>query len=300
MNGTAASLALVMADTGASEHVAAQALDAACAQLREGDGLAWVSDRRPPVEHAADAVWEHAPRDASRGELYGLGLEWASSTACGAVAFTDSGTQLDCGWRSALDHALARGADVIGGPVVPGSGARPAARRTNASWAGFLVEYAAHAVPPYVSASGDFSANNIGYRLELVARYRGLPFWKSVVDRELRDEGHRLELAPSMIASSLRDYSSRDLTIGRWAAGRLYGSQIAPRWPARRRVLRALACLVLPAVRLLRLARSVHREPVLRSRLRRSAAVVAVAELAWSAGEACGYLLPQRPPRGVR
>lgn len=299
MIATRERLALVVADTGTDAPVAAAALRAAHAQLDHEDALAWVSDRQPSDIAQTAADWRPVLGGLSRGELYGVGLEWACATGCDAVAFTDSGTSLEPHWRTAVSHAFAAGADVVGGPVVPGSIDGSHARSAR-SWAGFLTEYAPHAVPPYRSATGDLSANNVGYRVAVVASRCGREFWKTEVDRELRDDGRRLEVEPDMVACSLRGYSWHDLVVARGRAGRLYGSQVASGWSARRRWIRVGATVALPAVRVARLARDVRRDETLRRALRRSIHAVVVAELAWSAGEATGYALPRRPPSGVR
>ena len=292
-------VAFVVADTGTSADVAAQAWCAAHSQLQSADRIAWVSDRSVPNGTSAESAWQVAASGLSRGELYGLGLTWASTTTCEIVAFTDSGTRLEPGWRGALEDALTGGADVVGGPVVPGWVSAPLGRDLT-SWAGFLAEYAPHAAPPYVSATGDFSANNVAYRLHLVSHLEGHELWKSVIDRSLRDAGCHLDLAEAMVAASIRPYSRRDLTRARAAAGRLHGGQAGATMSIGRRVLRVGACAVLPLVRLARVARAVRGDAVLSRALRRALLGLVVAEVAWSIGEAAGYSAPGRLPTGVR
>jgi hypothetical protein len=294
-----ATVAFVVADTGTGAQVAAHAWVSACSQLRESDRIAWISDRAIPDASDSRCSWQVAAADMSRGELYGLGLTWASITSCDVVAFTDSGTRLEPGWRCALEGALDAGTDVVGGPVVPGWISDEPGRGA-ISWAGFLSEYAPHAAPPYVSATGDLSANNVAYRLGAVSHLGGHPFWKSVVDHRLRAAGHRLALAPAMVASSIRPYSTRDLTTARAAAGRLYGCQSGEAMSIARRVIRVAACAALPVVRLARVARAARRDPTLARAMRRALLGLVVAELAWSLGEAAGYSAPGRPPSGVR
>jgi hypothetical protein len=292
-------VAVVVADTGTGAEVAAEAWSAAHGQLRAADRIAWVSDRGVPEATGPESAWQVAASGLSRGELYGVGLTWASTTTCDIVAFTDSGTRLEPGWRRALDEALTAGADVVGGPVAPGWVGNQAGR-DRTSWAGFLAEYAPHARPPYVSATGDFSANNVAYRLCHVSHLAGQALWKSVIDRSLRDTGHRLQLAPAMVASSIRPYSRRDLTRARAAAGRLHGCQAGESMSIGRRLLRVGACAVLPFVRVARVARAVRGDAVLARAMRRAVLGLVVAEIAWSLGEAAGYSAPGRPPSGVR
>jgi hypothetical protein len=224
-------------------------------------------------------------------------LQWATGTACDAVAFTDGSTRLEDGWRAALGLAIDSGADVVGGPVLP---AWITGDRDRTSWAGFLAEYAPHAVPPYTSATGDLSANNVGYRLSTVLGFSGQPFWKSVVDRDLAARGHQLEVAEHMRAVSLRRYSMRDITVRRAAAGRLYGAQLARTLTIRGRLVRIAACALLPFVRVVRIMRTVRGDLTLERQARRAFVHLLVAESAWSLGEALGCADPSHPPAGVR
>lgn len=227
--------------------------------------------------------------------MYGEGLRRATEAGLDVVALTDACTRLDPGWREALDAAAASGAAIVGGPVKPATLAGH--RRSIRSWAGFLVDYAPHAVEPFLSATGDVSANNVAYLLHVVQTRPAGAFWKSVVDRELRARGHRITIATGMVASSLRTYTARDL-LSRRTAGRLYAAQVADSWPAGRRMTRVLLCSGLPLLRLARLARVVRPDPVLRLALRRSFVLVACSEIAWSIGEAQGYASPSTAPEG--
>lgn len=286
-------LVIAVADVGATSGVARAALRSAMDQVDDDDAVLWLSASAPPGPVSG---WVRTAAGASRGDLCGEGLRWAMDGGMGAVAFTDSSTRLDPGWRAALDAELASGAVIVGGPVRPAT--LGGQRRTDRSWAGFLVDYGPHAIPPFRSATGDLSANNVAYLLRVVQTRPTGAFWKSVVDPELRARGHRITVATGMVASSLRTYSARDL-LARRTDGRRYAAQIARHWSVSRRMVRLALCTSLPLVRLVRLVRRVRSDPELRSALRRSFALVACSEIAWSIGEAQGYALPRAVLRGT-
>lgn len=287
-------LVVVVADVGAAVEVARVSLQSAIGEAGGNDAVLWISPSPPAL---GGAQWVQTRGTASRGDMYGEGLQWAADAGTDVVAFTDSCTRLDPGWRAALEAELAGGAVIVGGPVRPARLADQ--RRTRRSWAGFLVDYAPHAVEPFVSATGDVSANNVAYLLRVVQTIPAGAFWKSVVDRELRSRGHRITIATGMVVSSLRTYTGRDL-LSRRRAGRLYATQVAGHWSVSRRIVRVALCAGLPLLRLARLVRVVRSDPELRAGLRHSFVLVACSEIAWSIGEAQGYALPAAALEGMR
>lgn len=250
-------------------------------ELLDGDEVIWVdgaglSPQLPAVRRV------RAGGAHGRGRMYGLGLQQATHDL---VAFTDSVTELGTGWRTAAGEALAAGARVVGGPVIP-------TRADPVSTAGFLVEYGAHAVAPYTSATGDVAANNVAYQRSALARVvaPGAPVWKHAVNHGLAALGWHPVAAPGMVVASTKRYGWRDLGPVRAAHGRLYAQQRSVSWSARRRVAATLACAGLPVLALARLASTVRDHPELRRSFTRSVPLVALALTAWSAGEAWGYV----------
>ncbi|MGH9190244.1 MAG: hypothetical protein ACRD0Q_09470 [Acidimicrobiales bacterium] len=236
-------------------------------------GLAW------PASRAVTTVV--APPTASRGACYGLGFAEARNPL---VAFTDSETVLDTGWRRAVEGAFARPeVAVVGGPV------RPSPSPSPVTWAGFLVDYGAHSVAPFVSASGDVAGSNVAYR-RTVLPPAPAPIWKSSVNADLRAGGTRPVLSTGMGVTSSRQYRWRDLIEGRARAGAVYGAQRSAGWSPPLRLVAATGCVALPALGFLRLEARLRGDDVMRARLLRTCPGVAVALLAWSAGEAAGYV----------
>ncbi|HET9052510.1 MAG TPA: hypothetical protein VFO60_12470 [Candidatus Dormibacteraeota bacterium] len=267
-----------------SEHVAdvVRATRAIDSELEpDTDQLVWV-DRAglapPPMRVSADIVT--AAVDADRGACYGLGAAAADRPL---VAFTDSATVVQPGWRNALVAGLEAGALLVGGPVEPGP------MRSVVDRAGFLVDYAVHAVPPYTSASGDVAGNNMACRRELLPP-GGAPIWKSDIARALRDRGSAPTLVEGMRAALAWHRGWSGLGAARLQSGALYGSRRGRSWPVARRVLAAAGCLALPALAVTRLWLSVRADRRLRRWFVVCLPLVAYAAVAWSAGEAAGYV----------
>ena len=259
-------------------------------ELHPGDEVLWV-DRTgagAPAELAGARVVE-APGGADRGTCYGLGLAVAGNPF---VAFTDSRTVVGAGWRPAAVAALDAGATFVGGPVIA---SEPRSRR---GWAGFFVDYGPHAVAPYTSASGDISGNNVAYRRDALPD-DGAPVWKHAVDARLHEAGIRPVVIEGMTVTVERDYGWSDLGPARVGAGALYARQRASGWPARRRWLAAVGCAVLPALATARLGRRVRADAHLRPAFVRASPLVVAALVAWSIGEARGYLRPGQEAPGV-
>ena len=275
-------VSVIVANVCPDEAAIAPGLAALGRELRGEDEVVWV-DGVGLAPSAPRMVHVDGAGEASRGPLYARGLAAARHPF---VAFTDSRTELQPGWRHALDEAFAAGADVVGGPVLPGS------RASMADAAGFLVEYGVHAAPPWVGASGDVSANNVAYRRARLAEVLapGEPVWKSVVDERLAARGSPPVLVPGMRVVSRKRYGWADVGRVRVAHGRLYSGQRAGdrAWPAR--LAAAAGCAALPALAYARLAARVAGAPELRALLLRSTPAVLVALAAWSAGEAWGWL----------
>ncbi len=277
------SLSVVMVNRARTPAVPAEALRALGRELVGGDEIVWVDctgSTLPEVDAAGVSVCT-VPADshAGRGRCNALGLAAASGAL---VAFTDSTTLVQPGWRAALAEG-ATGHAVVGGPVLP------AGRKRRRDWAGFLVDYAAHAVPPYRSATGDVSGNNVAYHRESLPG-DATELWKAQVNAGLRAQGAPPFVVPAMQVHSRRTYSWQDLLVGRVRSGALYSAGRCATWSGPRRGAAAAGCLALPAVALLRTARGLTGDPHLSRQLARSVPMVIAANIAWAIGEAAGYL----------
>ncbi len=243
------------------------------------DEVVWVD--RAGIEPELDGVtYLRASPGEGRGGLYGLGLRHGTRDV---VAFTDSTTVLQPGWRRAVVAAFRRGAVVAGGPVLPSPWSRCR------DWAGFFAEYGLHAVDPYTNAAGDLSANNIAYARPLLADLEG-PVWKSEVNRRLMSRGIRPMLIPDMRVVVVKSYSWEWMFRERIRQGGLYARHRSGGWSPLRRLGYAAATPLLPVVLFSRVAARAGSDPELLRRLRRCAPAVSLAMTTWSVGEALGAL----------
>lgn len=257
------------------------------AELDPGDEILWVGAPSPSA-----AITLEVPGAGGRGDLYRAGLDRARHPL---VAFTDTATVVQPGWRTAVGDALAAGVAAVGGPVLPGP------RVTLRSFAGFVAEYGPHAAPPYSSATHDVAANNVAYERVALdsALGEGEPVWKAVVDARLAATGRPPLVLDQMRVVSARRYGWADLVVGRAAHGRLYGAQQASIWSRRRRAAGALACLVLPGVAYARLSVRLVAAPELRYRFALASPLVLLGLIAWSVGEAIGLFTATGAPRDI-
>lgn len=275
------SLSVVVANVRRHPREVGGSLACLAVELEDDDQLVWADAAGiVPTGRVDQVVGASRP---SRGHLYALGLEAARHPL---VAFTDSVTEVQPGWRSAAVAELTAGAAVVGGPVLP------RVTRSPLDAAGFFVEYGPHAASPFTSDSGDVAANNVAYRRSALEQVLAAdePLWKSVVNTRLAGRGDTPVMVDGMRALSTKRYGWGSIAPDRFSGGRLYGTQRALTWPLSRRLTWAMGCAVLPAVTYARLVRRIGADKGLRASFAASTPLVLVALSAWSAGEAWGYL----------
>lgn len=273
---------MVVANRSSRRSDIARHVESLTRELAGGDEIVWV-DAGGLQPSGIDLTPVSAPPRSGRGEMYRAGLDASRHPL---VAFTDSVTVLQPGWRAAAVDALRQGGTVVGGPVLPSS------TRPLRTIAGFFVEYGPHAAPPFLNAARDVSANNVAYQRSALhaALAPGEPVRKNFVDACLAGLGCPPHLATGMRVTSTKVYGWRELGPVRMAHGRLYGAVRAQSWSSVRRAVAAAGCLVLPVIAYFRLATVVWKDPALRVPFVLSSPLVFSALVAWSAGEANGYL----------
>lgn len=273
-------LSVVIANKTPHTSEAAPAVAAMTSQLAEGDQLVWVDQAGlAPWAALGGATLLEVQAGAGRGECYGAGL---ASVRNPLVAFTDSSSIAAPGWREAAVAAIEGGATVVGGPVLP------TVPSSTPTWAGFLVDYASHAAPPFLSASGDVASNNVAYRREVLPDSG--PVWKTQVNARLRAQGIAATVVAGMSVTLNRSYRWADLGLPRTRSGALYASHRSRGWSPSKRGLAAMGCGGLPFLAFWRMWSTVHHDVVLRRALFSSLPGVAAAYMSWSAGEFMGYL----------
>ena len=259
-------------------------------ELAASDEVIWVDQAGlgRPLLPGPRVVAIDVPVGAGRGRCNALGLAAASHSL---VAFTDSSTTMEPGWVDAAIAGL-RHSCAVGGPVLPGNGKRVR------DWAGFFIDYATHAVPPYLSASRDVAGNNVAYRRACLPE-RPRELWKDRIDRQLSRLGERPRALSSMTVRSQRRYSWWDLTTGQVLAGASYGADRAATWSRLHRLCAAAGCVALPFLASVRIWLRVRRADQMRQHWAPALPLVLLARTAWAVGEAKGYLTNQGDGRRV-
>lgn len=280
-------VSVVVADVHAPQSLEDEALRALRAALMPGDDEVILVTARPRPSAVARVV--EAPDGAGRGDLYGAGLRHATG---GVVAFTDTASVVQPGWRDAMLGAFARGAQVVGGPVLPPPS--PGA----IGWAGFLLEYGPHAVAPYTSATGDVAANNVAYDAALLARHGDGTVWKHELNRALRAAGTHVTVEPGMRVVAAKRYDLGAVVERRAHAVR-YAQMLAAGWSRPARLLHALACAALPFLVVARVLRTVAPVRAWWARTVVALPFLVAGALAWSVGEATGFAFPSAAPGRV-
>ena len=169
---------------------------------------------------------------------------------------------------------------VVGGPVAYDGPDRPAA------WAQFLFEYGAF-LPPLEGWVRELPVNNVSYPRRLLDRFRSSwqsGFWKHFLHRELAAAGVKFWSEPGALVRHARQVPLLRFCGERMDHGRSYAARRGS--PA----ARALLSPLLPPLLKARLAREVARKPGGARIFLRALAPLLLAECAWAAGEAAGYV----------
>lgn len=268
------------------------AVDALRSQLRaDADEVVW-ADRAglAPPSMATPVSVVRLVATADRGALTALGLATASHRI---RAVTDTDTVVSSGWRDRVVLAGSRpGRRIVGGPVRPGRAETPA------SWAGFFLEYGPHAVAPFTSATGDVAANNVVYSAELAIEPDS-PGWKSALHHQLRRSGAVVEIDASLAVMSTKTYATRELLGSRFSHGRHFAAGSTGSLSGRARIARTLAAPLVPLVSYGRLAARAWSDAGLRRPFVTATPIVLAGLVAWSAGEATGYISGSADGQGL-
>lgn len=224
-----------------------------------------------------------APAGSSVFERRALGVAAARGDV---VALVEDHCTLVPGWLEALLGAQAAGHAVAGGPVENGLTARVW------DWALYLVEYGAHLPPLPAGPAPILSGVNIAYTREALERCRATwaqAFYENEVHAALSGTG--LHRAPQAVVTAHLRLAPRAAWAHLFAGGRRYGLHRRARVSALQRVLLPLLAPGVPALLLGRLLRTLAaRRPALLGIALRGLPAVLSLLLAWSAGEALGYL----------
>lgn len=262
-----------------------------------------VSSTIRPSRHLVDrfpkVCWCEAAPDSHIPHLWGFGMARARGEV---IAITTAHFRPAPDWVQAIRSAHARWhRPAIGGRIEPprGGGA--------VSWAIYLLRYSTYLTYQGEQAVPDVAGDNASYKR---GAWQALPdlardgFWEQELHRRLCAERQGPVFVPAIRVTQRHAFGFCSFLCQRFRHGKQFGRARAHRWGA---ALRLVAIAASPLIPILFLVKIVVR--VLRSGQYLGPFLLALPALlcfllAWSAGEACGYLSavgrgsPSRPPSG--
>jgi hypothetical protein len=190
------------------------------------------------------------------------------------------------GWARRMLDEIRAGADVVGGSVTN------AATGTTLDWAAFFCEYS-HCLPPLSEGPAAWlTGNNVAYRGEVLARYRGLTDtgrWENVLHDRMKADGIELICRPDISVGHKKHYTFGEYFSQRYLYARSYAGLRVIGVPSARRTLFVLASLGLPPLLLWRIFSRVASKGQDVGLLLRCTPLIAVFVTAWAWGELVGY-----------
>lgn len=216
-------------------------------------------------------------------ELWRDGIERSRGSA---VALTISPMRPADDWVETTRRLLGR-YDAVGGAVEPGSGLRWA------DWAEYFCRYAGDMLPFEGHVSVNLPGDNAAYARSALESTRELyrdGFWEPVIHRRLEAAGARLWHAPELVVFQGRSAGARKFISQRILHGRAFGRQRGAAFGAARNALGVVGAPLVPALLVLRRARTVLRKRRHRMRFALALPLLLVFDAAWATGEALGHL----------
>lgn len=245
----------------------------------------------------------------TKGIIRDYCIEWIDSSGCNVpvkrtlatnhctsewIAFIEDTCTVDDSWRAGCE-AVMKMNDAAGasGPVRLGS---PLDRRARALYCSDYGPFFPAALDDQSESEGKSPLStdtlpgvNLLYRRALLMRYMdedGLI--ESEINPRIRADGHGLYIH-ERLSVTLRHADSAGLSFhSRFSHGRLYGGLRARNLNVSSRLVRALACVLLPFVLSLR---SLKALAYTREQVTTTALWIVMFETTWSVGECTGYLL---------
>ncbi len=175
---------------------------------------------------------------------------------------------------------------VVGGPVENG-------RVSYIGWAQYFTRYTAFLPTGPDRIGGSLPGNNACYPREILESRRASltdGFWEAEFNSELFGMGVRFLIKQDLAVTQYQHRGAAEYIPLRFRHGRCYGARRFARSKADEKLRLWLVSPLLPAVLYWRMLRSVALFRWRRSEFLRTTPLVALYVLAWSMGEATGYL----------
>jgi GT2 family glycosyltransferase len=226
-----------------------------------------------------------APPEASIPELRGRGLEAAQGDF---VALTEDHCVAGPDWLTRLVQAA--GDDV----VAVGGGMGNAQTRRMVDCGAYFSEYGFFDAGRPAGDDTLLTAANVAYRRPVLHQVTAGALagdWENVLHGRIQAQGLRTKFASAAIVRQNRTYRLGDFCRDRFEHGRDYARARLTEAPGTNRWVRALACVALPFVLTLRVAKAAGRSDP--GTFLRALPATFTFLAAWSAGEVAGYLHPK-------
>lgn len=266
----------------------AECLDALASQHANGTEVIVVSSAACPPQlkdRYGDVAWVEAAGDLSIPGLWGLGVRRSSRDV---VALTTAHFTPAPDWVPAIRRSHSRlDSPAIGGPIDPPSGGGLV------DWATYFMRYSAYARCDREETRDDLAGDNASYKRAAVLAHADLlrdGFWEQDFHRRFRRAGRTLTLVPDMRVRQRRSFGFRRFLRQRFEHGRRFGRTRMSGRAAGTRVAYLLGSPVVPALLLGRIASRVLGNGQDLGRFAAALPVLTCFVLAWTAGEAMGYL----------
>lgn len=247
------------------------------------------------IDRLGPLVRETVRRDFPRVRLIAVPTETtipamrhqAFGEATGAViAVIEDHVIVPPGWGRQLLDRLGEGHDVVGGPI------ENAADQRLLDWSTFLCEYSA-CLPPLPGGSATWlPGNNIGYRREVLARFRHVTAegkWENRLHDAMRADGVELWCDPTLIVGHKKHFGFLEYLGQRYLYSRSYAGARVQGAPRSRRLLTGAAAFALPPLLLVRTEKAILAKGVPLGRVLLTLPFIGVYLVAWGLGEVVGY-----------
>lgn len=234
-----------------------------------------------------------SPADMLIPQLWAVGIMAATGEW---VALTTAQCVPSPGWIQKLREVTLDSRLAVGGAIVNDS------KATKLNWAIYLLRYSSFLPESPGGARPEIAADNAVYRRAAILKNADLlrhGFWEPSFHARFRSEGHDLTFDPDLLVEHKGLISGRAFAGARFRHGREFGLARSGGSGVLRRILLVFASPLIPFILFKRVASRTLGHPRYRGQLVAAAPWLTIFTLAWSLGEASGYVRGLWRGRGV-
>ena len=251
-----------------------------------------VSSISPPDELCRRfpwVCWSHAAAHCLIPQLWGQGM---ATSRGDIIAITTAHFTPAPNWVEAIRSAHARWHNCAVGGKIEGPREGSAV-----GWAIYFLRYSAYIGYHQEQAVPDVAGDNASYKRIALARLPHLlrdGFWELDFHRRLRMEGQAPVFVPTIQVTQHQCFGFWCFFRQRFQHGKQFGRSRAQQWGAVLRLAAGVASPLIPVLFLVKIVSRVLRSGRHIGRFLLAMPALGCFLLAWSAGEACGYLFGAR------